>query len=105
MDVATLLGIVTPELCRGASEFVASCQTHEGGIAGVPNAEAHGGYAYCAVAAMHFLDHLSMFDLDALQVRFNLPLSQFILKMRLGISCCFVNDYLKDMVTTATSTT
>ncbi|PWZ03477.1 terpenoid cyclases/Protein prenyltransferase [Testicularia cyperi] len=70
--IASLLGISTPQLMRGMGEFVASCQTYEGGLAAssqptyhytssVPmlsdlNAarpalgEAHGGYAFCSLA-------------------------------------------------------
>ncbi len=43
MSVATLLNIVTPELASGAGEFVARCQTYEGGMGGYPGNEAHGG--------------------------------------------------------------
>ncbi len=32
-----------------------SCQTYEGGFGGVPGAEAHGGYTFCAVAALAIL--------------------------------------------------
>ncbi|WFD19917.1 protein farnesyltransferase [Malassezia caprae] len=71
--VATLLGLATDELLEGAASFVASCQTYEGGFAALstpsyrfdghgvrpagpvalqaPQGEAHGGYAYCALAS------------------------------------------------------
>ncbi|KAF8151351.1 terpenoid cyclases/protein prenyltransferase alpha-alpha toroid [Crassisporium funariophilum] len=65
---ATLLDILTPELVAGTSEFIASCQTYEGGFASAshpsyslgssllrnprpPLGEAHGGYTYCALAS------------------------------------------------------
>ncbi|BGP57025.1 hypothetical protein JCM8202_004538 [Rhodotorula sphaerocarpa] len=64
LTVATLLNILTPELLRGTADFVASCQTYEGGLAAAaqlpadpsqkgsaPLGEAHGGYAFCAVAS------------------------------------------------------
>jgi len=38
--VAHLLGIMDDEVCDKVPDFVASCQTHEGGIAGEPGAEA-----------------------------------------------------------------
>lgn len=79
--VATLLGIATPELLSGMVEFVASCQTYEGGIAAAsqptysaqegsisllsqdlprpPMGEAHGGYTYCAAASHLALSLLS----------------------------------------------
>ncbi|THV08641.1 terpenoid cyclases/Protein prenyltransferase [Dendrothele bispora CBS 962.96] len=73
--VATLLNIITPELVEGTPEFLASCQTYEGGFASAsfpyfvpdpsnpssdpkllssprpPLGEAHGGYTFCAVAS------------------------------------------------------
>ncbi|TFK60670.1 terpenoid cyclases/Protein prenyltransferase [Pluteus cervinus] len=68
--VATLLGILTPELIEGTPEFIASCQTYEGGFASAsqpsyspgpnptllefprpPLGEAHGGYTFCALAS------------------------------------------------------
>lgn len=70
LTVATLLNILTPALAAGTSSFVASCQTYEGGLAssshpfaaGSPHAarapplgEAHGGYAFCAVATYTML--------------------------------------------------
>ena len=56
--VASLLGILTPTLCEGTVEFLKSCQTYEGGFGGEPGSEAHGGYTYCAVAALEFLGAL-----------------------------------------------
>jgi hypothetical protein len=35
----------------------------------VPGTEAHGGYAFCGVAALRLLGELSSFDLQALKVR------------------------------------
>lgn len=74
---ATLLNILTPELIAGTAEFLASCQTYEGGFASSsqpyfsatpdsetesakalldkprpPLGEAHGGYTFCAVASL-----------------------------------------------------
>lgn len=45
-----------------------SCQTYEGGFGGEPWNEAHGGYAFCAVAALAILDSLHLADVDALKV-------------------------------------
>jgi len=36
-------------------EWVARCQTFEGGISGKPDAEAHGAYAFCALACLCIL--------------------------------------------------
>jgi protein farnesyltransferase subunit beta len=39
--------------------FVQSCQTYEGGMGGEPFSEAHGGYTFCAVAALKLLGALN----------------------------------------------
>ncbi|PCH39083.1 terpenoid cyclases/Protein prenyltransferase [Wolfiporia cocos MD-104 SS10] len=74
LAVATLLNLMTPELLSGIPEFIASCQTFEGGFGNAsfsewafqsdgssvsydPSAprpvigEAHGGYTFCAAAS------------------------------------------------------
>ncbi|KAF8637723.1 hypothetical protein AX17_002626 [Amanita inopinata Kibby_2008] len=67
---AMLLGILTPELVEGTAEFVASCQTYEGGFSSASQpyfstasgspllrwprpslGEAHGGYTFCSLAS------------------------------------------------------
>jgi len=53
--VASLLNILTNELCEGTLLWLNLCQTFEGGFAGVPNTEAHGGYTFCGVASYFFL--------------------------------------------------
>ncbi|KAI7221384.1 terpenoid cyclases/Protein prenyltransferase [Hortaea werneckii] len=40
----------------GLGEWVSRCQTYEGGIAGAPTNEAHGAYAFCALACLSILD-------------------------------------------------
>jgi protein farnesyltransferase subunit beta len=40
----------------GLGEWVGRCQTYEGGIAGAPTNEAHGAYAFCALACLSLLD-------------------------------------------------
>lgn len=55
LAVAQMLGICTPALSAGVGEFVQSCQTYEGGFANTPLGEAHGGYAFCSVAALMLL--------------------------------------------------
>ena len=37
-------------------EWVGRCQTYEGGIAGAPTNEAHGAYAFCALACLSNMD-------------------------------------------------
>lgn len=46
--------------CLG--EWVGRCQTYEGGIGGAPTNEAHGAYAFCALACLCILDapHVSI---------------------------------------------
>jgi protein farnesyltransferase subunit beta len=43
-------------------EWVGRCQTYEGGIAGAPTNEAHGAYAFCALACLSIVDapHISI---------------------------------------------
>ncbi|KAI0804777.1 terpenoid cyclases/protein prenyltransferase alpha-alpha toroid [Irpex lacteus] len=63
LAVATLLDLLTPSLLAGTPEFVAACQTYEGGFCNAsfpdwglgetrpPLGEAHGGYTFCATAS------------------------------------------------------
>ncbi|ORY00270.1 terpenoid cyclases/Protein prenyltransferase [Basidiobolus meristosporus CBS 931.73] len=66
LSVASLLNILTPELMDGAAEFIARCQTYEGGIGSYPGSEAHGGYAYCGLAAMEILGKAELLNLPRL---------------------------------------
>mmetsp|Transcript_6028 Transcript_6028/g.17613 ORF Transcript_6028/g.17613 Transcript_6028/m.17613 type:complete len:522 (+) Transcript_6028:410-1975(+) len=50
-----LLNITTVNIARGASDYVAACQTYEGGFGGEPHSEAHGGYTFCALVALRLL--------------------------------------------------
>ena len=53
MAVSTMLNMRTNELVKGTAEWLVACQTFEGGMAASPNAaEAHGGYAFCVLAAL-----------------------------------------------------
>jgi len=85
LTVATLLDLMTPELVAGTAEFIASCQTYEGGFSnasfpsydpenpdklldGSPRpalGEAHGGYTFCAVASWVMLQpYIEQMDKD-----------------------------------------
>lgn len=44
------------ELFRDTPTWIKQCQTYEGGFGGVPGLEAHGGYSFCAVAALLLLN-------------------------------------------------
>ncbi|KAL8871391.1 MAG: hypothetical protein Q9174_002765 [Haloplaca sp. 1 TL-2023] len=39
----------------GLPEYLSRCQTYEGGISGAPQTEAHGAYAFCALACLSIL--------------------------------------------------
>ena len=64
--VASLLDLMREELMEGVREYLASCQTYEGGLGSDPHREAHGGYTYCGVSALVLLDSLHLLDLPAL---------------------------------------
>lgn len=50
----------------GIGEYIARCQTAEGGIGGEPGNEAHGGYTYCGLACAALLGTAQMLDLRRL---------------------------------------
>eukprot|EP01130_Rhizamoeba_saxonica_P014749 TRINITY_DN6472_c3_g3_i2.p1 TRINITY_DN6472_c3_g3~~TRINITY_DN6472_c3_g3_i2.p1 ORF type:complete len:318 (+),score=73.63 TRINITY_DN6472_c3_g3_i2:503-1456(+) len=66
LAVASLLNILTPELTEGVPEWLARCQTYEGGFGGDVGLEAHGGYTYCGLAAIVILDSVHLIDKDLL---------------------------------------
>ncbi|XP_055679895.1 protein farnesyltransferase subunit beta [Lutzomyia longipalpis] len=51
---------------EGTAEWIASCQTYEGGFGGAPDLEAHGGYSFCAAAALALLGKPQVCNLRAL---------------------------------------
>ena len=53
--VASLLQILDDRITKNVGNYVQSCQTYEGGIAGEPGMEAHGGYSYCGLSALAIL--------------------------------------------------
>jgi protein farnesyltransferase subunit beta len=55
LAVAALFNLITPELIEGVPEYVMSCVGFDGGIAGEPMLESHGGYTYCGIAAIALL--------------------------------------------------
>jgi protein farnesyltransferase subunit beta len=56
--ICDLLHMLTPGIVEGTADFILSCQTYEGGFAGEPGNEAHGGYTFCAIAALEALGQL-----------------------------------------------
>ncbi|XP_067940029.1 protein farnesyltransferase subunit beta-like [Watersipora subatra] len=65
-NVARLTNIMTTELFDSTPQWIARCQTYEGGFGGVPGMEAHGGYAFCGIAALTLLGHEKLCDMDSL---------------------------------------
>jgi len=63
LSVARMLNLLTPELTAGAAEYIARCQTYEGGIGAYPGNEAHGGYTFCGLAAMVIMNKLDMLNI------------------------------------------
>lgn len=61
-----LAGLKDDHLFDNTSDWVLSCQTYEGGFAGVPGGEAHGGYTFCAVAALTLLGSIERCNMKAL---------------------------------------
>eukprot|EP00762_Andalucia_godoyi_P006350 ANDGO_05908.mRNA.1 Protein farnesyltransferase subunit beta len=60
VTIATILGVsmesgIAQRLFEGTAEWILSCQTYEGGFGAIPGAEAHGGYTFCALAALTLL--------------------------------------------------
>ncbi|XP_067615412.1 protein farnesyltransferase subunit beta [Eurosta solidaginis] len=47
---------VLEKLFDKTGDWIASCQTYEGGFGGAPDLEAHGGYTFCGIAALALLD-------------------------------------------------
>lgn len=68
MAIAHMVGLDTVALAAEAdlASFVRACQTYEGGIGGEPGNEAHGGYAFCGLAAAVIAGQESCLDLGRL---------------------------------------
>ncbi|XP_073142454.1 protein farnesyltransferase subunit beta [Henckelia pumila] len=78
--VASVLNILDDRLIENVGHYISSCQTYEGGIAGEPGSEAHGGYTYCGLAAMVLIDDVR---------RLNLPRLINWVVFRQGVECGF----------------
>ncbi|XP_057769368.1 protein farnesyltransferase subunit beta [Salvia miltiorrhiza] len=66
ISVASVLNILDDRLIQNVGDYIVSCQTYEGGIAGEPGSEAHGGYAFCGLAAMVLINEADRLDLPGL---------------------------------------
>uniref|UniRef100_A0A1I8P731 Protein farnesyltransferase subunit beta n=1 Tax=Stomoxys calcitrans TaxID=35570 RepID=A0A1I8P731_STOCA len=59
VSVAKLTNMPEPtlkKLFNKTGDWIASCQTYEGGFGGAPDLEAHGGYTFCGIAALALLN-------------------------------------------------
>ena len=65
LSVARVLHLLTDELKAGVVPYLLGCQTYEGGFGGEEHNEAHGGYNFCALAALHILGSAHLCDLEA----------------------------------------
>ncbi|CAH6723108.1 protein farnesyltransferase subunit beta [[Candida] jaroonii] len=54
--IGSLLNLLNDDFTHGCLSWVQKCQTYEGGFAGVPGTEAHGGYTFCGVACFFLLN-------------------------------------------------
>ncbi|CAI5450345.1 unnamed protein product [Caenorhabditis angaria] len=66
LAICQIIGLPMDELSDGTAEWVISCQTYEGGFGGEPYTEAHGGYTFCAVAALVLMDRFRLVDFESL---------------------------------------
>ncbi|XP_044746413.1 protein farnesyltransferase subunit beta [Coccinella septempunctata] len=66
LSVAELTNTSSNELFDKTAEWIISCQTYEGGFGGCPDMEAHGGYAFCGLAALTILKKQHLCDIPAL---------------------------------------
>lgn len=75
LAAAKLTNVYTPDMFKDTAEWIAKCQTWEGGFGGCPGMEAHGGYAYCALAALVMLGKTELCHLPELLVRFSFTIA------------------------------
>jgi hypothetical protein len=59
----------TATRANGARVRAHRCQTYEGGLGGLPGAEAHGAYTFCGLGALHLLGRTDTIDCARLLVR------------------------------------
>ncbi|KAL3232627.1 Protein farnesyltransferase subunit beta [Nakaseomyces bracarensis] len=67
LSVASMLDIMTDELCEGVVDYLVACQNYEGGFGSGPFCdEAHGGYTFCAVGSLAILNALDKINCEKL---------------------------------------
>ena len=65
ISVAKLVNLpeeVQQKLFENTGDWIASCQTYEGGFGGAPDLEAHGGYSFCGIAGLALLNEAHKCD-------------------------------------------
>ncbi len=60
--VAKLTNILDDDLTENCFEYIKKCQRYEGRFGQKPFVEAHGGYTFCATAALSILGRLEDID-------------------------------------------
>jgi protein farnesyltransferase subunit beta len=66
ISVASLLNILTEELCENVAEFISSCQNYDGGLSSVPGLESHGGYTFCGLATLRILNRTDVVRMSSI---------------------------------------
>ncbi|GAB4849186.1 hypothetical protein Ancab_003996 [Ancistrocladus abbreviatus] len=66
ISVASILNILDYQLVENVGDYIVSSQTYEGGIAGEPGSEAHGGYTFCGLATMILISQVHRLDVAGL---------------------------------------
>ncbi|KAL0229172.1 hypothetical protein GEMRC1_013792 [Eukaryota sp. GEM-RC1] len=62
ISVASICNILSDDLIQNTRKWIVTCQTPDGGFAGVPGGEAHAGYTYCGVACLSILNDWAGID-------------------------------------------
>ncbi|KAK6180951.1 hypothetical protein SNE40_008911 [Patella caerulea] len=65
-SVAKVTNLCTEELFKDTPQWLARCQTYEGGFSGTPGLEAHGGYSFCGIAALILINATKYADIKSL---------------------------------------
>ncbi|KAK9503045.1 hypothetical protein O3M35_011698 [Rhynocoris fuscipes] len=67
VSIYNLLKLKDYQLFENSIPWITRCQTYEGGFAGNPGMEAHGGYTFCSVASLYLLGGLNKCDVKSLK--------------------------------------
>lgn len=61
-----MLNLENSSIEDGVDEYIASCQSFDGGISPVPSVEAHGGYTFCGLATMSLINKIEKLNVKKL---------------------------------------